>query len=401
MGSNGAPMMVRDGRSRLQEHTRCAKILALLPVLALLAACGMTTKGSQMMASVMTPPPPPPPPPQMILPMVPEPPQATPGLAARERLQLAITLLQQGDAAHAEVELKAYLAEIPNNPSAHNLLSQIETPLEMLYPAENFTVQLGRDETLSFLAGLYLGDALAWYGLARYNDISNPSRVREGQTIRIPSTPTALAAQAMRAQMMAMTPASMTPTMPDEPPSAAQQQASAAPARPPVAPLRPIDPWVSIRSDVTAGRFENAIRTAEMNNVRPDRTQALVLASAYAANARAVRAADAMVAGAQALRAGQLYLDPANQPEDAIPPLALAVEINPSNIQAQTLLTTAKTRAADTYYRNGLIAFQRQDLDGAIAAWDKVLAIDPNHRNAQLQRAQALELKANLQRLSR
>ena len=63
------------------------------------------------------------------------------------------------------------------------------------------------------------------------------------------------------------------------------------------------------------------------------------------------------------------------------------------------MLASAKTQAADIHYRAGLTAFQRQDLDGAIAAWDRVLAIDPEHRNAQLQKAQALELKANLQRL--
>jgi lipoprotein NlpI len=76
----------------------------------------------------------------------------------------------------------------------------------------------------------------------------------------------------------------------------------------------------------------------------------------------------------------------------------LAIAINPADVRAQALLTTAKTRAADIYYRSGVAAFQKQDLDGAIAAWDKTLAIDPDHKNAQLNRAQAIELKQNLQR---
>jgi tetratricopeptide (TPR) repeat protein len=70
-------------------------------------------------------------------------------------------------------------------------------------------------------------------------------------------------------------------------------------------------------------------------------------------------------------------------------------------MRAQTLLASAKTKAADVHYRAGLTAFQRQDLDRAIAAWDRALAIDPEHKNAQLNRAQALELKQNLQRLTR
>ena len=60
---------------------------------------------------------------------------------------------------------------------------------------------------------------------------------------------------------------------------------------------------------------------------------------------------------------------------------------------------SAKNKAADINYRIGVAAFQKQDLDRAIAAWDKTLAIDPDHKNAQLNRAQALELKQNLQKL--
>jgi len=127
----------------------------------------------------------------------------------------------------------------------------------------------------------------------------------------------------------------------------------------------------------------------------PDRTQAVVLASAYAGNAKATRTTNAMQAAAQALRAGQLYLETANRPQDAIEPLELSRYAAPMDNRAQILLTTAKTRTTETYYRTGVAAFQRQDLDGAIAAFDKALAVDPNHKNAQLQRAQAVELKQN------
>ena len=126
--------------------------------------------------------------------MAPPPPQPTPGLAARERFQLAISQLQQGDSIHAAVELKAYLAEVPNSMPAKTMLAQIETPLDVLYPADSFTVQLGRDETLSSLSGVYLGDVLGFYGLARYNNIENPSRVVAGQNVKIPRTPQTLAA---------------------------------------------------------------------------------------------------------------------------------------------------------------------------------------------------------------
>src|SRR5258705_3260739 len=368
---------------------RPAKLIAMLPMVALIVSCG-----GMMMQQVAAPPPPmmmvsappPPPPPVAAPPML----QPTPGIAARERFQVAVNALQQGDSARAAVELKAYLVEVPNSAPARNLLTKIETPLDMLFPAESFNVQLGQNETLSSLSGIYLGDVLAFYGLARYNGIENPSRVTAGQTIRIPRTPATLAAQMARANAPAAQ-ASLTPTPPPAviPPP---------PAPPPARPAPPRDPWPSIRENVAAGRYNAAIRDAETSRVMPDRTQAVVLASAYAGNAKATRTTNAMQAAAQALRAGQLYLETANRPQDGIEPLELAVMLAPMDNRAQILLTTAKTRTTETYYRTGVAAFQRQDLDGAIAAFDKALAVDPNHKNAQLQRAQAVELKQNMQR---
>jgi lipoprotein NlpI len=66
----------------------------------------------------------------------------------------------------------------------------------------------------------------------------------------------------------------------------------------------------------------------------------------------------------------------------------------PTDLDAQ-----AAQKMANRYYKVGLVALQHQDLDGAIAAWDKVLAIDPNYKDAQLNRAQALQLKENLKKL--
>jgi len=390
--------------------------LALASATVLLASCGGMMEQVEMPAAPMTmatdmPPPAPAPAP---LPATPPPapmaaaPMPTPGIPARERFQVAINALQQGDAPRAAVELRAYLAEVPNSTPARNLLAQIETPIEMLYPAESFNVQLQQSETLSSLAGIYLGDVLGFYGLARYNGIENPSRVALGQTIRIPRTPATLAAQANRASMAGMQ-ASLAPMpMPGAMPAMPPPPAAAPPPPPPVVasapppparPAPPRDPWISIRENVAAGRFDAAIRDAETARVTPNGAQAIVLASAYAGNARAIQATNATEAAAQAFRAGQLYLETANRPADAIAPLELAMMLSPMDNRAVTLLATAKTRVSEGYYRDGVAAFQRQDLDGAIAAWDRALAVDPNHRNAQLNRAQAVELKQNLQRL--
>jgi tetratricopeptide (TPR) repeat protein len=387
-------------------------VIVVVPAMTVLASCGGMMQQAEMappmtMATVMPPPPPvapvplpaAPPPPVAPMAMAPMP---TPGIAARERFQVAINALQQGDAPKAAVELRAYLAEVPNSTPARNLLAQIETPLEMLYPAESFNVQLQQNETLSSLAGIYLGDVLQFYGLARYNMIQNPGRVSLGQTIRIPSTPATLAAQANRASMASMQASAAPMPMPAAPPAAAPPPVVASAPPPPAPPARPTpprDPWISIRENVAAGRFDAAIKDAETAQVRPNAAQAVILASAYAGNANAVQMTNVMEAAAQALRAGQLYLETANRPQEALAPLELAGMLAPMDNRPQMLLATAKTRVSDGYYRDGVAAFQRQDLDGAIAAWDKALAVDPNHRNAQLNRAQAIELKQNLQRL--
>jgi hypothetical protein len=46
-----------------------------------------------------------------------------------------------------------------------------------------------------------------------------------------------------------------------------------------------------------------------------------------------------------------------------------------------------------------MVAFQKQDLDGAIAAWDRVVALEPDYKDVQLSRAQALRLRENLKKL--
>ena len=79
--------------------------------------------------------------------------------------------------------------------------------------------------------------------------------------------------------------------------------------------------------------------------------------------------------------------------------LQIAIALTPDSAEAKTLLAEASRKVADRRYKEGLVAFQRQDLDGAIAAWNKVLAIDPGYKDAQLNRAQALKLKENLKKL--
>lgn len=94
-----------------------------------------------------------------------------------------------------------------------------------------------------------------------------------------------------------------------------------------------------------------------------------------------------------------MYLRMGDKPDKALEAAQMAATLNPGSASTQKLLTSAKTAAADRYYRSGLSAFRKQELDAAIKSWDKVLEIDPDHENAKLQRAQAIELKEKLSKL--
>jgi len=265
----------------------------------------------------------------------------TPNLMPQERLQLAIDLLDQGKSRRASVELKAYVAELPDRSAPANMSASANT-------------------TAPLNTGVSANVTVSSKGTA--SESSKPA--------------------------------------PPAPPRPAQPK----PADPPILaknkpPQTPADPWTAIREDVEAGLYDSAIKVAENTHVTPDRTQAPLLASAYAANAKAIRRSNAAQSGAQALHAGQLYLETADMPEAALESLQLAVAVSPNDVRARTLLASAKSKTIEIYYRNGLVAFGRQDLDGALTAWNRVLAIDPNHEKAQANKAQTLKLKSALQNL--
>jgi hypothetical protein len=114
---------------------------------------------------------------------------ATPDLAPRERVRLAIELLGQGEEQRAKTELEAALAMDADLSTAQRLLDQINTdPQELLRgEARPYTVRQG--ETMSVLAERFQGDALLFYALARFNGLDAPNQVAEGQTLSIPRRP--------------------------------------------------------------------------------------------------------------------------------------------------------------------------------------------------------------------
>ena len=98
----------------------------------------------------------------------------------------AVDQLQNGDEAAARGTLERALALDPANDLAKKLGDQIRADAQKELGAVNFRYTVQRDDTLSKLAQQYLGDRFRFYILAKYNDITNPSRLSAGQVIKLP-----------------------------------------------------------------------------------------------------------------------------------------------------------------------------------------------------------------------
>ena len=66
------------------------------------------------------------------------------------------------------------------------------------------------------------------------------------------------------------------------------------------------------------------------------------------------------------------------------------------NRDAVTQRDAVKQALIRRYEREAVQAFQRQNLDQAIARWNSVLELDPNNQKAKLERERASDLKKRM-----
>jgi tetratricopeptide (TPR) repeat protein len=85
------------------------------------------------------------------------------------------------------------------------------------------------------------------------------------------------------------------------------------------------------------------------------------------------------------------------QPPVAQPPAPQPTPPDPAAEAARA--ERERTAAIARHTRAARAAFAKQDLDGAIAAWDRVLEIDPNNGTAKLERQRAVDLKERLKKV--
>jgi LysM repeat protein len=165
-----------------------ARVAASLLVVVLLAA-GCATPEPPKPAPAPPPPAPVAPPPEPVKPAPPPEPQLTPAQAKAQAQKLAIeaiTQLQNGDEPAAQKTLEQALALDPSSDLAKKLMDQIKADPQKELGATFFRYTVQRDDSLSKIAQQYLGDRYKFHILAKYNDISNPSKLAAGQVIKVP-----------------------------------------------------------------------------------------------------------------------------------------------------------------------------------------------------------------------
>lgn len=260
------------------------------------------------------------------------PPSAAAQAQAQKEAQAAVEELEDGHEDEARALLRKAMGLDPNNKLALSLLRQLNLDPLTLFGRESFSYTVKPGESLSKIAGHYMGDIYLFYGLARYNDIKVPKQLAGGQVIRVPGR-----APAVEEREPARPVAKPAPKPARQMPPAA---AAPAPMVQPAAPVAPVAP-----------------------------------------------PAPALAAAASV---------PAPAPSPAVVEPAPAVD---TAAAAKAKAEAQRKKLIEQHTQKARASLARQDLDGAIANWSKVLELDPGNDTARLERQKAITLKEKVKAL--
>jgi tetratricopeptide (TPR) repeat protein len=336
------------------------------------------------------------------------------GLTVGQRFSKAIENLNNGEDGQA-------LAE-PSSTIARNLVEQISTDSSQYFPSENFIVNLKAGSTLGSLAKKYLGSALKFYALAKYNNITNPSRVKIGQEIKIPLTQLSRAQQdkdnseelqasqgsSEESVVDGTTTQEINDAMGDvvndieviaEPDETSELMLAAiipvAPEETAESTLRELQALTQMNDYTTAIEKVITLRTFG----KFDKVSRQLAIATYAGRAKEIAETNNILASSYLAQAGQLNLLE-QQTFEAFENFKMATDLDDTNEQAMEEMLVLQKEIADKFHRQALSAYRRQELDLAIEKWDMVLNVNPDHSSAKLYRVQALELKEKLDNIN-
>lgn len=350
------------------------------------------------------------------------------GLTAKQRFTRALKHLENGQEGRATAELEAYLKDVPGSTTAKRILDQITTDSDKYFPKNYFSLQLKSGESLSTLAKKYLGSALKFYALAKYNDISNPSRVDIGQTIKIPLTQLAKSVKTKGDKALAEANLNVETEVANVGESEVKVEASSEEDLAAIednqineqeqnevmldmqkieSDLLNAKPQVTAKSLIAniVSQIESNDYSAAMESVTAlksfgefDQHSRDLAIIALVGHGNALVGPDNILAAKRFADAGELGLINGDKLA-ALSHFKKSVKLDANNQRAKDDMLLLQQDITDKYHREASSAYRRQELDVAIAKWDKVLEIDPNHTNAKVYRAQATDLRERLKKL--
>jgi tetratricopeptide (TPR) repeat protein len=391
----------------------------------------------------------------------PEPAPPPDNLPPSRRVREALQLLEQGEYEYARKQLGWALQEKPGLQIAQNLIEQIDAdPIDYL-GVKNFYYQVESGESLSIIAGKFLDDPMKFVVLARYNHLHNPSKLAPGDRIRVPgempdrmwkrskkkhkprkaktasqeaddSRPSAETAQSQAAAQTAPAAGQAArDAAGDGVPTRLAPIATALPRPQAQRPQPSLDEVLDNAKRLHAlGDLPAAIYQLEKEGSRFANTKAVqslqiayyreyaaaltqqgdlprargILEKLVLLDASDEQAINDLIRVEDKLEARKLYQQGNDQLAngaalEAYQSFTQALTYDPDNSLAKQAQLKSRDQVTDEYHRQAMRHFRKQELGKAIALWDKILLLDPEHPLAPGYKARAMEMKQKLQRI--
>ncbi|MES9847300.1 MAG: LysM peptidoglycan-binding domain-containing protein [Candidatus Thiodiazotropha sp.] len=382
-------------------------------------------------------------------------------LSPSQRVRQALQQLEQGDYENARLQLTWALQEKPTLQIATNLLEQMDAdPIDYL-GMKSFFYDVEQGDSLSIIAKKFLNDPLKFVILARYNKLENPSKLAPGQRIRVPGVmperkkPKPKIAQPEPAPVAqetpeptpdeetTVTPDLMTdevqieessPAMPEEQvplesgeplqtsvEQAVEEQPAAMTAEEALSTAMGLHaegnlsaaiylleneisqhPNVQELPKLLAGYYnehaDQLINRGDLDNARTILEKLIILDSSDDAAINKLIHVEDKIEAQKLMRAAQDQQTAGNM-EEAYQTYTQVLTYDPENSAALASQLSVRDQLTDSYHRRAMQLFRKQELDDAIAFWNKILALNPNHTLAPGYKARALEMKQQLQKI--
>ncbi|MEW8314323.1 MAG: tetratricopeptide repeat protein [Candidatus Thiodiazotropha endolucinida] len=440
---------MKDSVNNIQDFAKHLTIILFILSLSACVAMGPQQQPEPVQAE-----------PQEEVETIPTPPDS---LTPSQRVRKALQQLEQGDYENARLQLAWALQEKPTLQIATNLLEQMDAdPIDYL-GMKSFFYDVEPGDSLSIIAKKFLNDPLKFVILARYNKLENPSKLAPGQRIRVPGvmperkkpkpkpkTPPPEPAPVVQ-EIPESTPDEETTVTPDlmtgevqiDEPSLTMPEGQA-----PLESEEPLQPPVelAVEEQPAAMTAEEALSTAmglhaegnlsaaiyllenqisqlpnaqelpkllagyynehadqlinrgDLDNARTILEKLIILDSSDDAAINKLILVEDKIEAQKLMRAAQDKQTAGNL-EEAYQTYNQVLTYDPDNSAAQASQLSIRDKLTNSYHRRAMQLFRKQELDEAIAFWNKILALNPNHSLAPGYKARALEMKQQLQKI--